>query len=111
MSGGSWNYLCYKDVSELVELEEDIENMGERLTGLGYATDAAIDTLELLLTIRQFKAKSQELKDKLEDIWKAIEWWDSLDSGENEVKAALENYYRKEQATRHNILPASGEFT
>lgn len=95
MSGGSWNYLCSKDVQDLIYSNELLERMSERLASLGYAEDAARETYELVQIIRQYKTKASVITDRLSDIWRAIEWWDSGDSGEDRVKAELVNYREK----------------
>lgn len=52
MSGGSYNYLCYKDFPDICEQPSELENMRDRLVELGYE-DAAKETEECLLIIRQ----------------------------------------------------------
>lgn len=96
MSGGSYNYLCYKGPSELLDSgHADLESMALRLAGLGYATDAARETEKLLLILRQTEVQLAARINRLSAIWHAIEWWDSCDSGEDEVKFALEQYRQK----------------
>ena len=92
MSGGSYDYLCLKDSDTLLEMKHQIEAMSARLAGLGYAEDAALETEDVLLTVRQFENRMQARIDRLRDVWRAVEWWDSGDSGEDSVKAALEEY-------------------
>jgi hypothetical protein len=92
MSGGSYDYLCCKNIGDLLYEEEKIQNMADRLAKLGYASDAVKETLKILLTLRQFKNQIDTMKDRLSVVWKAVEWWDSGDSGEDEVKKALEEY-------------------
>ena len=94
MSGGSYNYLCYKDATQLLsaESDSDIQGMSDRLAGLGYASDAAMETEQLLLTIRQSRNRIDAIVKRLSPVWRAIEWWDSGDSGEDNVKDSLENY-------------------
>ncbi len=95
MSGGSYDYLCHKGVDELIGSSHDqanLEAMAMRLVGLGYAEDAARETEELLLILRQATVRLQTRLDRLSGIWKAIEWWDSCDSGEDEVHVALQKY-------------------
>jgi Holliday junction resolvasome RuvABC DNA-binding subunit len=69
MSGGSYNYLCHSwDLDDLDKHESDLEDMADRLAALGYAQDAARETQALL------------------------EWWDSNDWSEDQVKEALAKY-------------------
>ena len=92
MSGGSYNYLCFRDADELVEREKDLQEMADRLAELGYADDAAKETQDILLTVRQFKNRIQTSIDRISDVWKAVEWTDSCDSTENSIKKALDEY-------------------
>lgn len=92
MSGGSYNYLCHKEATDLFEAEGDLEGMSSRLAGLGYAKDAARETEELLLILRQVRVRIQARADRLNRIWRAVEWWDSCDVGEDAVKEALAKY-------------------
>lgn len=92
MSGGSYNYLCNADSQELIEKMSDLQDMADRLAGLGYADDAAKETLRLLLTLRQMDILSQTVAERLYYVWRSVEWWDSGDSSEEGLKKALENY-------------------
>ncbi len=92
MSGGSYNYLCYKDADTIFNETHELSNMVDRLAGLGYAEDAANEAMELLLTIRQSSVRIQVILDRLSGVFKAVEWWDSCDSGEKEVIEALKKY-------------------
>lgn len=92
MSGGSYNYLFAKDTDDLLHAQEDIQSMADRLAGLGYAQDAAQETEALLLTLRQFENRIYVMQERLSNVWRAVEWWDSYDSGEESVKKALEEY-------------------
>lgn len=93
MSGGSYDYLC--DTWELTQLREQMGNldaMSKRLAGLGYAADAARETEELLVLLRQWENRAMVRVDRLRPVWKAVEWWDSCDWGEDAVKEALAAY-------------------
>lgn len=54
MSGGSYDYLFAAGGDDLVGRDHDLERMADRLAGLGYAEDAARETVELLQRCRQF---------------------------------------------------------
>ena len=95
MSGGSYEYLFVKDVDQLLNAESLIKAMFERLAGLGYAEDAAKETFDLLLTLRQFRVRIEVMQGRLSEVWRAIEWWDSGDSGEDGFKEALDSYRLK----------------
>ncbi len=103
MSGGSHNYLCFKDDADLFGygVTEDLEHMATRLIELGHE-DAAKETLDLKHIIQQAKAKSQVIKDRLAILWKAVEWYDSADSGIEAVEEAIETY--RQAAGEREIL-------
>lgn len=98
MSGGSYDYLCHTwELRDLFKRDENssgstLEQMADRLAGLGYAQDAARETQELLVQLRQWTVRAEVRMDRLRDVWKAVEWWDSCDSGEEQLKAALAKY-------------------
>lgn len=93
MSGGSYNYLFAASPSLLVEQHEDnLRRMADRLAALGYAEDAARETEETILIIRQMEVRLQARINRLADVWHAVEWWDSGDRGEDGLRAALEAY-------------------
>lgn len=92
MSGGSYNYLCHAEAETLVNYTVELQEMADRLAGLGYADDAARETQELLLTIRQCQNRIKSIADRMSGVWRAVEWWDSCDTSEDSVKSALEKY-------------------
>jgi hypothetical protein len=93
MSGGSYNYLCSAmDLEDLLTKRHDLDEMSTRLASLGYAQDAARETEELLLLLRQWEIRAETRLRRLTDVWKAVEWWDSNDSSETRVHEALAKY-------------------
>lgn len=93
MSGGSYNYLCAAgDLDDLTSHRYDLCEMADRLAGLGYAQDAAAETEELLVLLRQWEIRAGVRLQRLQKIWQAVEWWDSADWSEDKVKAALAEY-------------------
>lgn len=92
MSGGSFNYLCHKDFSDLISAETDIQQMADELARLGYAPDAAQETMEVLLEIRQARIRIEARTRRLNRVWQAIEWWQSGDYSEDAVKEAIRHY-------------------
>lgn len=92
MSGGSYNYLCYSDFEQLIERQGDLEAMSARLAGLGWAEDAARETEELIVLLRQWKVRAETRVERLKDVWHAVEWWDSSDYGEDQVRQAVATY-------------------
>ncbi|MEV6854706.1 hypothetical protein AB0M89_12965 [Streptomyces microflavus] len=93
MSGGSYNYLyAAADLEDLQARRFDLEEMAQRLAGLGYAQDAARETEELLVLYRQWETRAAVRVRRLADVWHAVEWWDSNDSSETSVHEALTKY-------------------
>lgn len=92
MSGGSYDYLYCKDIGDLVNSEKMLQTMADDLAFLGYAKDAAKETEEFLLTMRQFINRLETMRERLEPIWYAKEWWASGDQDENYFKEALKKY-------------------
>ena len=85
MSGGSYNYLCFKDGTDIGSHGEELNKMVVRLKELNYPA-IANDTEE----IADFFLQLNEKIDKLRDVWQAVEWHDSGDSSiENVVNEAI----------------------
>lgn len=91
MSGGSYDYLCYKDVFELESHREELNRMRDRLIELGHL-DAAKETEGIILTLDSFKVRMDARISRLKDVWRAVEWFDSGDYGTEQVTEAIKNY-------------------
>lgn len=101
MSGGSWNYLCYKDIDELMNgsSTELLQDMVDRLNSAGFK-DVAKDTQRLVEYIKSARIRIETLFEALSPVFKAVEWFDSGDWGKetlnNEIlkyrNARLDNY-------------------
>ena len=93
MSGGSFNYLCHTwGFHDLVSKQGDLEAMAQALAGLGYAKDAARETVELLLLLRQWEVQASVRVERLREVWKAMEWWQSSDYSEDDFRETLAAY-------------------
>ncbi|MBY0552873.1 MAG: hypothetical protein K2W95_36655 [Candidatus Obscuribacterales bacterium] len=96
MSGGSYEYICNRDSQELAESYGDpLTNMLERLLGLGYANDAATETqgvIDDLAELRALMARIDRRMRPVQQVWRAMEWWDSMDSSEEGFRRALEEW-------------------
>lgn len=97
MSGGSYNYLCLVDSSEIANRIHDLESMQGRLARLNPDGYAATDTQEIfaILGALDFAIK------RLYDVWHAVEWRDSLDWSDEqmfEVLAAYEKQRKMEES-------------
>ena len=95
MSGGSFNYLCYKDTEDLFNHISDLEDMRESLIKYGYE-DIAKDTQRLIEYIKSAKCVIGTLKDMLEPVFHAVEWYESADYSKDTMIEVLEKYRRKE---------------
>ena len=91
MSGGSYNYLYCKDSYDIHERRNELNEMRDRLTELGYL-DAAKETESVTLMLDSFEVRLQARLDRLNQVWKSVEWCDSGDSGEDYVKDEVEKY-------------------
>lgn len=103
MSGGSFSYICYKDPVDLFECTEIIERMADTLAEMGYAPRAERETRKVLKEIEAFRGRMKEVSvgigldsGRLQKVWKAVEWWKSMDWGEDQVKLAVEEYDKEE---------------
>jgi hypothetical protein len=97
MSGGSFDYLCRTwDFDDLVGKQGNLEAMAQALTTVGYAKDAARETEELLVMLRQWEVQASVRVERLREVWKAMEWWRSSDWSEDQFKEALAEYRGEE---------------
>jgi hypothetical protein len=110
VSGGSYNYVCFKGGEELLSEthDRDLEDMTNRLAGLGYAADAAEETAALLAELRAARARVNAKTKRLSEIWHAVEWWDSGDTGEWLLKEELAKYRGEEVPPRPGQMSAGG---
>lgn len=93
LSGGSFGYLCYKDVNELMEPSSisELESMVQHLQEYGYE-DIARDTQRLIEYIQSASIRIEVLSENLNDVFHAVEWYESADIGRKEMIAELEKY-------------------
>lgn len=93
MSGGSYNYLCFKTPDQLWEAiaENDITSMSERLSALGIH-DASVETAAVQLLVEQFENNMLRKLSRLAGIWRAVEWHDSGDWGKGHIDEAVAKY-------------------
>jgi hypothetical protein len=68
--------------------------MRDRLTEEGYL-DAAKETEEVILVINSFNVRMQARLERLSQVWRAVEWCDSGDSGKEYIKTEVEEYRKK----------------
>lgn len=98
MSGGSYNYLCYKEVPDLfgATAMENMEEMEEYLLAAGYK-DIAQDVRRLIEYIKSAENRISVLHEQLAGVFKAIEWNASGDWGKPTLLKALEAYRKGEE--------------
>lgn len=97
MSGGSFNYLCYKDADELFAMMEELYDMAEYLHKLGYAEGAARETIQIHHELRDFMAAMNKRVRRIHDVWQAVEWVCSNDWGEDRIKKAVAAFDKVKQ--------------
>ena len=93
MSGGSHNYLCYAEVQELLSGTRiaDMEDMEQRLIQLGYV-DVAKDVRRLIEYCKSAEIRIGVLFEQLDEVFRAVEWYDSADIGKDSLIKRLEEY-------------------
>lgn len=93
MSGGRYNYLCYKEPEELLcgNNIDYLEDMCGLLLKLGY-DDIARDMQRLVEYCKTAYNRMDVLSHQLNDVMHAIEWYESSDYGLDNLKEHLENY-------------------
>lgn len=99
MSGGSFDYLCYKEGSELFDysVQRSMREMAAELTERG-AQDAAAETEQLIRFVEHALRQVEPRREALAAVWRAVEWCTSGDIGEDGVEAALARYRKTEAA-------------
>lgn len=104
MSGGSFDYLCWKELDSLFESSCVLDEMAEALEALGYADDAAEATRAFQVRLFAVEDELIAIKEPLVLLWKAMEWWKSGDSGEDDVKNELAEYRRIKKEITHGSV-------
>lgn len=88
MSGGSYNYLCFKVAGEFGPDDSNLLAMIARLEDIGYAQAAHTKTVQVQTKLREVEALLADLT----KVWYAVEWRDSCDWGEDQLRAELIRY-------------------
>ena len=97
MSGGSLNYLCYKEPHQLFDYVGEMEAAEEFLIKKG-DLDIAKDVRRLIEYIRSAENRVSVLSEQLNDVFHAVEWRLSADYGDKSLQEALDRYRGKEGA-------------
>lgn len=91
MSGGSLNYLCYREGADLFDHIDEMERVEAELLRRGYK-DIAKDVRRLIEYIQSAENRIGVLNDQLQDVFKAVEWRISADYGDDDLVKHLEQY-------------------
>lgn len=106
MSGGSYNYLCERFPEDLLHFQggDDLTRMIARLKEIRGGEDAAADAERLRSVIIQAHVDVTRWLDRLKPVFKAVEWRDSSDWGEDQMLEYVQAYRSEEPPPRHMIL-------
>jgi hypothetical protein len=85
MSGGSFNYLCY-NYSFGDAPESDLRAMADTLREMGYE-GLAKETEKFM--------NPPEPSSELRDVWRAVEWWRSMDWSEDQAREVCEMHEKR----------------
>lgn len=97
MSGGNFNYLCWKDYGHFISGAglHDLLAMTDLIEHEFPDTQAAIDTRAFYEKVRalynEFTNDPNDLI-ALRDVWHAIEWWQSCDINRDAAAEAIAKY-------------------
>ena len=94
MSGGSFNYLCYKDTEDFFKRTDDLEEMKEILEKHGYK-NISKDVNSLISYIKDSIRFIDEKREELRPIFKAIEYFESGDIGKEEMYSVFDAYLKR----------------
>ena len=87
MSGGSFDYLCFKDGAEAI-VSDSLDRMIAELHREFPDSAAARDTANLLALRDAINRKVSALQ----AVWQAVEWWRSCDSSREDAAEAVQAY-------------------
>ncbi len=91
MSGGSLDYLCFKEPEELFHCIEEMEKVEQVLLQRG-AQDIARDVRRLIEYVKSAENRISVLSEQLNGIFHAVEWYQSGDYGEDTLRKHIEQY-------------------
>ena len=91
MSGGSYNYLCFAPMTDVIKRVADMGEMEDFLLKAGY-TDIAKDVRRLMEYCKSAENRISVLFERLEEVFHDIEWYESGDIGKESLIKTLEEY-------------------
>lgn len=94
MSGGSYNYLCYR-TEHIGARKGDLDAMADRLKELVRRDPVMMAAWTATRRVQSLLAQAEQAASELTDVWKAVEWYDSSDWGLDQVVQAGEEYADK----------------
>ena len=100
MSGSSYNYLyCLSDCDNFIEYENELKNMIERLKDIPESDGASSTSQQILEMIIEYEKEITTRKNKIineihkvQDVWEAIEFYDSNDKSYEGITKAINRF-------------------
>lgn len=98
MSGGAYDYVCHSyDLDDIRGRLAGLRRLNARLGELPErqfpgATAAHAESLRLEQLLDRWEREAEVRCRLLHDVWRAIEWWDSCDSGEDYPRRELAKF-------------------
>lgn len=97
MSGGSFNYLCHKDIDDIAHgVGEEWDWMLRELKAID-ASDIAVEMEVIRLGTNKFTSEHAVRWDRLRPVLKAIEWFRSSDWGFEPVLEQIKIWREKQE--------------
>lgn len=91
MSGGSYGRIHIVEINELIDRPDLLERMRDRLIELG-AEDAAAETDEIRLMLRQVEVRYETMVKRLFRVWQSVDREGSGDDTIADVRRAVHKY-------------------
>lgn len=102
MSGGSFDYLCFKLEDDVgYEQLQGLHKMEEYLRGRG-KHELADEFLRIILLAESHARRLQVTFQHLSSIVHDVEWWASFDIGEDDLDKAAEKFLSKTPENKTN---------
>ena len=95
MSGGSFDYLCFSELPEILSRTDELEQIEQILIEKGYE-DIAKDVHRLVEYCKSAKVQIGVLFEQLNSVLHDVEWYERGDIGYESLKETLEKYRNEE---------------
>lgn len=98
MSGGSFNYVCFKldNESEIFKALPDLHDMESYLRNTG-KQEAADEILSAILKLETAQRRALMIGKHIKDLAYAVEWWVSGDWDDTGIQTALDKMSGEQQ--------------